>query len=240
MNGPNVSKRGGFWHWPPPWRLAYAIGLGLAETAWFALIYGGAAYFTDRHGYRVALHTAADMAMPLVPAAAILYLSLNVLLWCAPFILRTRRELEGLTAALAVATLAAGIGFVCLPAADAFPAPSDVELGPWAGVFHFAQWLALSHNYFPSLHVAFTTICVAIYCQRASAAGKVLLCGWGLAIVASTLLTHQHYVADVASGLVLGWAAVRWVYRPWLGRGAALATGEMPPANSIRPPEQQV
>ncbi len=218
--------------------MAYAIGLGLAETAWFALIYGGAAYFTDRHGYRVALHTTADMAMPLVPAAAILYLSLNLLLWCAPFILRTRRELEGLTAALAVATLAAGIGFVCLPAADAFTAPSDGELGHWAGVFHFAQWLALTHNYFPSLHVAFTTICIVVYCQRASALGRLLLWGWGLAIVASTLLTHQHYLADVASGLILGWAAARWVYRPWLAHGTAPPVGETPPANPIPSREQ--
>ena len=221
MNGSTTNEPGKFWHWPPPKQLAFAIGLGLAESAWFGVVYGGAACFSDRHNYRVALHTAADLAIPLVPATVLLYLSLNLLMWCAPFILHTRRELTAMTATLVIATLIGGVGFVCLPGADAFPEPSDADLGRWASVFHFARWLAMRHNYFPSLHVAFTTICVAIYCDRANTAGKLLLRGWGLAIVTSTLLTHQHYLADVASGLILGWAAVRWVYRPCLARGTA-------------------
>ena len=37
---------------------------------------------------------------------------------------------------------------------------------------------------------------------------------WGGAIVASTLLVHQHYMLDVATGFMLGWGAVRLVYQP--------------------------
>jgi membrane-associated phospholipid phosphatase len=221
-----VACASSFWHWPGLRQLGYAALLGAAATALFAVVYGGADWFTHQHTYRVPVHTGLDLAMPLVPAMSMFYLSLNLMLWMTPFVLRTRRELEALALGIAAATLAAGAVFLILPAADAFDADDHRSLGAWAGTFKLARALALRHNYLPSLHVAYTVICLGALFPHAGPAGKMLLSAWGAAVVASTMLTHQHYVLDVVSGMLLGWAALECVCRRWLARPASQATQE--------------
>ncbi len=195
------------------------------------MAYGGADWLSEHHSFRVRLHLGIDLSVPFVPAMTIFYLSLNVLLWCAPFVLRSRRELLALSVSLASATLVAAIFFVLLPGQQAYAPPQDHELGDWAGIYHFACWLAMTHNYLPSLHVAFTTIAIAVYRDHAKRWGRILLGVWGLAIISSTMLIHQHYLVDVVSGILLGWLAVRWIYRPLLARRRRLPMDETPPAN---------
>lgn len=226
-----------FWHWPGWRQFGYAQALGLAVTLWFILAYGGADWFAEQHCFRVRLHFGIDLAIPFVPGMTIFYLSLNALLACAPFILRRRRELEAFAISLAAATLVAAICFVALPGRAAFPVPSDAKLGAWAGIDHFARWLARTHNFLPSLHVAFTTIAVIVYRGRAMRLGRALLSGWGLAIVASTLFTHQHYLADVATGIFLGWLTVKWIYWPMSAAARRFPAGQTPAAN--RPTHQE-
>ena len=235
-----TGDRARLWHWPGWGQLGYAIALGSAVTVWFVVAYGGADWFVEHIGpYRVRLHLALDLAMPLVPAMSVFYLSLNLLLWSAPFILRTRRELKGMAMALAVATFAAAICFVLLPGQDAFARPRDSALGGWAGIDHFARLLALSHNYLPSLHVAFTTIAVLAYGTHANRRQRAMLWSWGLAIIASTLLTHQHYIADVASGFLLGMLIFRTIYKPVAETVQPAAAVQMPPPNHPSSPGRQ-
>lgn len=219
------------WHWPGWRQLGYAVGLGLALTIWFAVAYGGADWLTEHRSYRVRLHLPIDLAMPLVPAMTVFYLSLNVLLWCAPFILRTRSEYESLVITLAAATAVAAVSFILLPGQDAFAVPQERQLGGWAEIYNLASCLALSHNYLPSLHVAFTTIAVMAYAARATHRAKLLLWGWGLAIISSTMLIHQHYIADVTSGMLLGWLAVKGIYQPLTAKSLAIPSLQTPPAN---------
>jgi len=82
-----------FWHWPGWCHVGYALVLGGVVTLWFALIYGGADFLTARRSLRVRLHFDAELAMPFVPASVLIYLSIYLLLWLAPFILRSGREL---------------------------------------------------------------------------------------------------------------------------------------------------
>ncbi len=215
-----------FWHWPGIAQLRYAMLLALAQSALFIAVYGGADWLTHQHAYRLQMHTNFDLSMPFVPALFVVYLSLNPLLWMTPFVLRSRRQLEAISLALAASTLVAGLVFVSLPAADAFERPSEPALGVWVHTYAIARALALRHNYFPSLHVAFTVICVLAFQRQATFRGQVLLAAWGMAIVASTVLTHQHYLLDVASGLLLGWAAEAFVYRTWSTRNANRASQE--------------
>ena len=209
------SSMGPFWNWPSAAQLRYAVWLGCLQAGWFGLLYGGADWFTRQHDYRVALHTSIDLKIPFVPWTVLFYLSMNLLLWLAPFILRTRRELQGIVLAQAAATSIAAPFFLLLPAAAVYPQPDDVALGIFAMADKLARWMALSCNFFPSLHVAFTVICASIYGAEASGIGRGLLWCWGACIVASTLLTHQHYLIDVVGGLVLGRAMVTVVYRRW-------------------------
>jgi membrane-associated phospholipid phosphatase len=175
--------------------------------------------------------------MPLVPAAMVFYVSEYVLLWSGLFVLRTRLQLKAYALSLMIATLVGGIGFVALPAADVFPTPTDEQLGAWSGLFQLARWVALRSNFFPSLHVAFSTIAVMIYCDFAGAGVRLLLVTWGVVIAASTLLTQEHYLVDVVGGLLLGWGVVRWSYRPMTSVALVHEQGgEMPPPNQDRPP----
>lgn len=224
-----------FLHWPPWDRIRYAMGLGLAQAALFAIVYGGADWFAAQHRYRVPLHSKLDLAIPLVPAMAVFYLSLNLLLWLAPLVLRTRQQLRAIVAAQAAATLVAAIGFLALPGQDAFPLAARSELGIWDGPMQLARWIALHHNYLPSLHVTYTVICIAAYRDWATGRVRMALWCWGAAIIASTLLTHQHYLLDVAAGLLLGWAAIRFVYRPLTDVHAPA-----PPEDEKRPPTRSM
>jgi membrane-associated phospholipid phosphatase len=201
----------------PGWRhLGQACLLGLATGAWFEIIYGGADLVAAQHDYRVRLYFEAELAIPFVPAAVLLYMSLYLLFWAAPFILRSRRELTALAAALAGVTLFAGVCFLIFPAECIFPGTE--EAGAWTGLVRFAKALALRYNLMPSLHVALSVVCIGVFAAQASRAGKVLLWTWALGICGSTLLLHQHYVLDVITGFALGLGGVRWVYGPWMAR----------------------
>ncbi len=199
-----------FWHWPGWGLLGYTLWLNAGVGLWFGLVYGGADYLTARHSYRVRLHLDGELAIPFVPQAVLVYMSIYLTFGMAPFILRTRQELHALAATLVVVIGFAGVCFLALPGGQAFPPPPD--LGYWAGPVRFAQRLSLTYNYAPSLHVAMTAVCLAVYARWARGVGKALLWLWALAVGVSTLLLHQHYVVDVVTGFALAWAGVRLVY----------------------------
>jgi membrane-associated phospholipid phosphatase len=203
-----------FWHWPDWQQLGYAALLALAEFFLFLLVYGGANWITEQHQWRVAVHCRADLSIPIIPWTIAVYMSLNPLLWMAPFVLRTRVELQAMAASLAFATLVAGPFFLLLPAKEVFPPLDRQQLGAWSPWFDLARTMAMRHNFMPSLHVAFTVIAGSIYATRAGTLGRVLLVFWSAAIIASTLFTHEHYLLDVATGALLGWGTVRWIYWP--------------------------
>lgn len=64
------------------------------------------------------------------------------------------------------------------------------------------SWVA-PYNAFPSLHVAISTICAISFWKLKSKVFKPILV-WAVLIIASTVLTKQHYFLDVLSGLILG------------------------------------
>lgn len=102
-------------------------------------------------------------------------------------------RLYRLTGALVCQTLAAWPMFVLLPIAS-IPTP-EIELPL---LFQVADWVNLDNNYLPSLHVSYATTCAFF-------AGGPLWTLWAVAISASTLLCHQHYLLDVLAGFLLGW-----------------------------------
>jgi membrane-associated phospholipid phosphatase len=219
-------------HRPGGRHLAHALALAAAVSLWWGLVYGGADYATGRHGVRVRLHLPWEPRVPLVPAAVLGYLSVNLLFVLAPFVLRTGRQLRAFAATLALAVLAAGPCFLLLPAAAAFPPLGD--LGAWDGPVRFAKAVALTNNYFPSLHVALAVASVGVYAGCAGGAARAALWLWAAVIAASTVLLHQHYVVDVVAGWAVGLACVRWGYRRWAGSGdeAANAAGQPVHASS--------
>jgi membrane-associated phospholipid phosphatase len=207
-----------FFHWPGWGQFRYVVGVSLGVGVWFSVVYYGAEWVTSLHPYRVRVHLDAELRIPYVPAAVLGYMSLYLPLWMAGFVLRTRREVRALAWTLSGVILVAGVCFLLLPAEHAFPPPPP-DMGAWTDLVHFAKWVALEHNLVPSLHVALSTICLAVYARQAGAVGRVLLWSWAAAIALSTLLLHQHYLLDVATGFALGLVGVRLGYDRLLASG---------------------
>jgi membrane-associated phospholipid phosphatase len=205
MNRPREA----FLKWPGWTHLRFALLVSAAGTLWFLLIYGGCDFLTARRQARMHIHFGWELQLPFVPEAVLLYLSMYLLLAGAPFILRQRSEFLALALTLNALILAAGISFLIFPAELAFPPPRHLGLFP--GLFHFADQLNLTYNLLPSLHVALSGCCVAVYARRVAWPGKLALWSWALAIAISTLLTYQHHVLDVVSGGALAWIGARCV-----------------------------
>ena len=201
-----------FLAWPGWPHLRYAALLSFANTLWFVLVYGGMDALTARRSFRVPVHFPAELAIPFVPAMTLFYMSIYLLFWMAPFVLRTRREFRALVTTVAFAILVGGIGFLLFPADLAFAPPQEADLGIWAALFHFADKLNLTYNLLPSLHVAFAVICIAIFSARAPVVGKVLLWFWAAMVAASTVLIHQHHLLDVATGWLLALVCVKSIF----------------------------
>lgn len=198
--------------WPSWAHLRFTILLSVVNTLWFVLVFGGADYLTARRSFRVPVHFAAELSIPLVPAMSLIYMSIYLLFLSAPFILRTRQEIRALVGTLAFLILCGGIGFLLFPAELAFETPQNDTLGMWAGLYHFADKLNLTYNLLPSLHVALSVACVSAFCSRASRMGRALLWLWAGTIAASTVLIHQHHVLDVATGWLLAIACTKFVF----------------------------
>ena len=196
--------------WPGWAHIGHAIALGIAFSLWFAVIYGGADFLAGLRDRYFRVHLDAELALPFVPMMSVFYMSIYPLFWCAPFVLRTVPELQALALTLATVTLVAGLFFLVLPSELAF-APPQVD-GIWRPVFVLADRLNLRYNLFPSLHVALSVTCASAYALKTTLFWRSLFTGWAALISASTVLTHQHHLADVAGGVILGIAASRLVY----------------------------
>ena len=109
-------------------------------------------------------------------------------------------------------TLTAAPVFLLLPFEAAYPEPTASELGPWRTLYELADDANLRFNSCPSLHVAWSIVCIDVFAGKAGRVGKVLLWLWGAGLMLSTLLLHQHHLADVAGGLLLALIGSRFLY----------------------------
>jgi hypothetical protein len=195
-----------FLGWPGWANFWWAGFLFVLVSLWFGLVYGGADWITARRAARVRVHLEAELSLPLIPSFTIVYMSIYPLFLIAPYVLRTRRELNRLAIDLLLVILFAGITFLLLPAQLAFPPPQN--LGPWEGLFRFADRLNLDYNLVPSLHVALSVVCIERFAPHARTTGRWALRGWGLLIAFSTILTHQHHLLDAVTGYALALGVV--------------------------------
>jgi membrane-associated phospholipid phosphatase len=201
-----------FWGWPGWRQLRFAWLVSLAGVLWFVFVYGGCDAVTAQRTFRVRVHLDAELGIPFVPQAAVIYMSIYLLFLAAPFILRRRQEFLALSLTLNLVILAGGICFLLVPAELAFAPPKDLSALP--GAFRLADKLNLTYNLVPSLHVALSVVCIAAFAARTGKIGRMGLWAWAIAIAASTLLTHQHHLLDVVTGFVLAIMAFRLVYSP--------------------------
>lgn len=187
--------------------VAYTLALVVLGFGGFGAIYGFTNVLTEFRDFRVPVHLDLERRIPFVPAMTVVYASLYPMFLLTPFLLKTRAEVHALLKTFWIEVAVGAVFFVVIPADVAYPPNPDAGL--FTPVFDVVTSLSMNHNLFPSMHVTF-----AVTFMTAFARVRLpwLFGAWGVAICASTVLTHQHHLVDVAGGVVLAFICLRRFY----------------------------
>lgn len=147
-----------------------------------------------------------DNMIPFSPPWVLVYV-FTFLFWALGLIVMARQE-EGLccrfAAGVIIADIISGVIFLAYPTAISRPEVQVTDAFTW--LLSFIYDIDSPTNCFPSLHVLFSYLVFrqSLVCPRAKAWYRTLCASFALLIFASVLLVKQHFVLDVAGGLVLG------------------------------------
>jgi membrane-associated phospholipid phosphatase len=194
-------------------RLRTELGRGVFFIGWkgaaFCVALGVADYVASlgydylNHGpYRLFLRSPIDQALPVVPFFVVPYDSLQPFIYgsLVVFLLFRARIFQSAVLSMIVTFLVSYVFFAFLQTYVDRPVltGNDVFTGMVREVY------AGDHpfNDFPSLHVSTSTI-IAIHWWRFSRRFTWPLIIWAALIAMSTVMVKQHYVADIAGGLIL-------------------------------------
>jgi membrane-associated phospholipid phosphatase len=153
-----------------------------------------------------------DKYIPLYPPALIPYLVGSFLFFAFPVwasLYSKKHELEAYIISFLTATIISYIIYLTLPTFVIRPEVHSQDL--------FSKAISLlyqndyPHNAAPSGHTFYTLISF-LYIRVWNPKVQGISLTIALLIIASTLLTKQHYILDVISGLILGFIAY------WIGR----------------------
>jgi len=212
-------------------RVRQFFGEGIFGTGWktalLSLALAVAVYFTNdiydllNHGPAVLnLRTPLDAALPVVPMFAVPYVSLNPLVYftLVVFLLCRTRIFQSACLAMIAAWFVSYFFYFFLQTEVVRPVLTAGDV--------FTQMIRQvyasdnPYNDFPSLHTSISTI-LAVHWFRFDRRAGYVAAAWTALIVASTVLVKQHYLADVAAGLLLAFGAT-WIFGRRLLQNTAL------------------
>jgi protein-tyrosine phosphatase/membrane-associated phospholipid phosphatase len=181
-----------------------------ARAAWtsaglsllFLVVYGSTNWLTSLRTDVGTWYFAWERHIPFVPPLILPYLSIDAFFVAAPFLARDRAELSTLARRITVAVLTGGACFLAFPLRFGFERPAAP--GVLGGLFDAFRSLDRPFNLVPSLHITLLVILADLYLRRVRGSRRAALSVVFLLIGASTVLTYQHHVIDVAGGLALG------------------------------------
>jgi hypothetical protein len=209
--GDHPIGREPFFAWPGMASFRLTLPLSYLFFKIFYSVYGGASLLAKLRRPLTDFYFPWEMRLPFLPSWSLIYLSVPLLMLLTPFILRTWRSFTPFVLTLTAETLIAGVFFLAVPLAQAYP--PRVADGFFGGVFHLADRLNLDYNKFPSLHIAFALTAAVVFGRRCGWLGRTLFTLWIVAVLASTLLIHEHQILDLLGGLALGFFGVTAVQR---------------------------
>lgn len=194
---------------PQPRALAMNAALAAVFAAYFWIVYGACDILAAHAAWRYHVALPFERMIPFVPWAAAIYLTITPFLLIALFVVRTPERMLPLFATLCAEVTIAGVIFCIFPVELSFP-PHEVT-GAAGVVYGLARTVALTYNCVPSLHVALALTAAWAFAQVGGRRWRLLVWSWAAAIAASTLLIHQHHLADLAAGAALTAICVRHV-----------------------------
>ena len=190
---------------------------GVLGTGWLnagaSVLLAAGVFFASKiydplnHGPAVLhLRTPLDDALPLIPLFVIPYDSLEPLIYFSliVFLVFRTRIFQSAALSLIVAMLVSYAVYFFLQTEVLRPVVSGSDT--LSRMIRDVYAGDNPYNDFPSLHTSLSTI-IAIAWWRTDRRLGIVAGVWTALIVASTVFVKQHYVADVAAGLLLAWGA---------------------------------
>ncbi|MBR7778957.1 phosphatase PAP2 family protein [Undibacterium rugosum] len=173
----------------------------------FTLIYLTTNWLAAVHQVSQHLMLAADASIPLIPWMIIPYSSSLVLFVFIFYHCGTQQQCRQYSLQIFTATHLAGMCFLLMPLRQQHAA---VLPEGWLGfAFQSLYLMDQRYNQLPSLHVAYALIFwFHLRTAMRTVATRFLLNAGIALLIASTLFTHQHHLADVITGAALGWLCI--------------------------------
>ena len=142
----------------------------------------------------------AELNIPFVPEFFWIYMSLYLLFLLPPFFLNVL-QLEMLGKRIVAGTLISGLLFLLFPSRLGYErmAPEGVYGELFGNLFA----VDLPYNMAPSLHIVYSVFIVLAICRASGRKVRMVMATWLGLIALSTLLVHQHHMADIVSAWIL-------------------------------------
>lgn len=170
-------------------------------TVFFATVYGYTNWRADQVQRQFQFYYDWELSIPLIPWMILPYLSLN-LLTIIPLFYLSPPEIRRMGRSMGAAVVIAGAIFYIFPAPIGFLRPDNVP-GIWDKLFKVVWSLDRTNNTLPSLHITFSFIAIFSIWSKVNLKEKIFYSGWGTLICFAVILTWQHHVWDVLTGLIL-------------------------------------
>lgn len=204
----------------------YRAKVALGTSLLFLVAYGGSNAYTATLPNVPSFFFEWERAIPFVPLLILPYMSIDLFFVAAPFVCRTDREVTTFAKRICFAIVVAVACFLVWPLKFSFERPRTGGL--MGAFFDWFRTMDAPFNQFPSLHIALSWLLLDVYLRRGSHPVKAAVVTWFGLIIASTVLTFQHHVIDVAGGAVLGLITVN-LFRNEREEAPSAAIPESPP-----------
>lgn len=178
--------------------LTWAIG----ASACFLGVYFFCNWIASLHTAVPGLYVGWELRFPLVPVMIVPYLSEDVFFFFSPFVCRDSDEMRRHGVRLLLAVLIAAVFFLLFPLHIGWP--REPVSGANGLLFDLLRALDRPYNLVPSLHLALLVLLWIVYSRRTHGVLRIAVQVWLLLIGVSTVLTRQHHLVDVVTGLMLG------------------------------------
>lgn len=181
--------------------------------------YGTRLWTQGRHHYD--LTNPLEDRIPVIPSAILIYWGCYGY-WAVNYLLGCRQEKEEAYRFLSADCLAK---LICLLVFLIFPTANDrpdiVGQGIFCRLMRLLYAVDAADNLFPSIHCLTSWFCYIAVRKNpeASVSYRVFSLAFTLLVCASTLVTKQHVLADVAGGILLAEGSYRLVEKTGFCRG---------------------
>lgn len=179
-----------------------ALAWAIALSTYFFGIYFACNWIVSKRAGVPSLFFAWELRLPFVPAMIVPYLSEDLFFFFAPFLCQTRVELRQLGLRLTLAVNVAAVFFLLFPLHAGYSRHAVDGLDGL--LFALLDALDRPYNLVPSLHLAVLVVLWATYRRHLRGLLRPVMQAWFVLIGVSTILTRQHHLIDVGTGLVLG------------------------------------